>query len=76
MLEVEDFIPIDIPKLIKRWEKIYNISHLPSTLSIDIQRDCRTINDVECPHTLRLFLLNNLPYSIIKILKEKQNDNS
>lgn len=68
MLELDDFIPIDVEKLKARRDAIYNI---PNDGFLSIEKDVFVINSSDYPMTLRLYLLNHLPYCVIEILKEK-----
>lgn len=68
MLQLKDYTPIDIDYVKKEREKIYNI---PNSNMEYIKRDLQSINDKSLPNTLRIYLLNHLPYCVINILNNK-----
>ena len=67
MLDINDFVPIDLEYVFSKRNEIYNI---PNSGWSDIERDINTINDKLLPVTLRTYLLNHLPYCVIEILSE------
>ncbi len=67
LIEVKDFIPIDINTTKKEFDKIMNV---PNTQWANIISDINVVNNTNLPLTLRTFKLNTLPYIIIKILKK------
>jgi hypothetical protein len=68
LLELEDYIPINIDFAKSEHERIFNI---PNTDWEGIAVDLETINNNEAPRTLRIYLLNHLPYAIVNSLKRK-----
>jgi coproporphyrinogen III oxidase-like Fe-S oxidoreductase len=70
MIELNKFLPINIDFVKKERDKIYNI---PNNDWKAIKRDLEIINDITIPHTLRLYMLNHLPYCVIEIMQEMYN---
>ena len=64
-LELENYVPIDIEFVRKERDKVYNV---PNAGWDKIKPDLETINNLSAPITLRHYLLNHLPYCVIKIL--------
>lgn len=71
LLELENYVPINIPEVKKRWDDIVNI---PNCLWDDIELDLRVINNDDLPYTLRLTKLNGLPWVLVQILNLMKND--
>ncbi len=67
MLNPDEYIPIDVSKVEKLWKKSFNV---PNSTWEKTEPDIHSINNKELPLTLRVFLFNNLPYSIVEIIKE------
>ena len=72
MLNVDDYIMINISEIKKKRDEIYNV---PNSKWEDIQRDIDVINNNALPLTLRTYLLNHLPYCVIKWIQDKNKDN-
>lgn len=66
MLELENYVPIDIEKVSKEYLRIYNV---PGNRIPNIIRELETINNEQLPVTLRTFLLNHIPICIFKLIK-------
>lgn len=70
LLEPINFTPIDIDNVKKDWEEINKI---PNNLWDDIEKKLININNESYPITLRTFMLNNLPYCVVKIIMFQLN---
>ena len=67
MIQLEKFLPIDIDSVKKERDKIYSI---PNDEWNAIKRDLEIINDITLPRTIRLYMLNHLPYCVIEIIAQ------
>lgn len=70
LLEPINFTPIDIDNVKKDWEEINKI---PNNLWDDIEKKLININNESYPISLRTFMLNNLPYCVVKIIMFQLN---
>lgn len=70
-LQLEDYVPIDIDYVENQHKKIFNVPNKQWENDNDLRRDLRTINNIELPYILRLYLLNHLPFSIIHIINNR-----
>ena len=68
MLELQDYIPIDINYVKQEWCKVFNT---PSEVWKDIEKSITIINNASLPKTLRTLKFNLLPYSVIGIVINK-----
>jgi hypothetical protein len=67
MLKIEDFVPINIEKVRKERDKVYNI---PNSDWEKIKINLEVINSSFHPYTLRTYKLNHLPYCVIEIINQ------
>lgn len=72
MLGLEDIGHIDVDQIKKKSNELFPVSN-PRWQSIE--RDIKTINLKDAPETLRVFLLNHLPYYVIEMIKTKRCHN-
>lgn len=68
LLDLEHIIiPVNIAKVKQEWMAVFNV---PNDNWPDIQEGLEALNSDDIPHTAKVFLLNNMPYSVVTILLE------
>jgi hypothetical protein len=68
MLELQNFYPINLEVVKKRWHEIMNIPN-NAWEEFDVERNINLINNTNAPHTLRTVQLNLLPALVIEIIR-------